>query len=80
MGKVDWHSSVLPGSIALVSTVDGRGQPNIAPKSFISMVAFGGPVLAFGCHRSGATARNAETAAMMAHGNTRRAYGLGEDS
>jgi flavin reductase (DIM6/NTAB) family NADH-FMN oxidoreductase RutF/uncharacterized protein YciI len=44
----------------LVSTVDVRGEPNIAPKSFISMMAFGGPLLAFGCNRSHATARNAE--------------------
>jgi flavin reductase (DIM6/NTAB) family NADH-FMN oxidoreductase RutF/uncharacterized protein YciI len=58
--KAGWHPSVLPGPIVLVSTVDGRGQPNIAPKSFISMMAFGGPVLAFGCHESHATARNAE--------------------
>jgi flavin reductase (DIM6/NTAB) family NADH-FMN oxidoreductase RutF/uncharacterized protein YciI len=60
--KADWHPSVLPGPIVLVSTVDARGEPNIAPKSFISMMAFGGPVLAFGCHRSHATARNAEAA------------------
>jgi flavin reductase (DIM6/NTAB) family NADH-FMN oxidoreductase RutF/uncharacterized protein YciI len=60
--KADWHPSVLPGPVVLVSTVNGAGEPNIAPKSFISMMAFGGPVLAFGCHRSHATARNAETA------------------
>ncbi len=60
--KADWHPSVVPGPIVLVSTVDARGEPNIAPKSFISMMAFGGPVLAFGCHRSHATARNAEAA------------------
>jgi flavin reductase (DIM6/NTAB) family NADH-FMN oxidoreductase RutF/uncharacterized protein YciI len=60
--KADWHPSVLPGPIALVSTVDEADEPNIAPKSFISMMAFGGPVLAFGCHRSHATARNAEHA------------------
>jgi flavin reductase (DIM6/NTAB) family NADH-FMN oxidoreductase RutF/uncharacterized protein YciI len=59
--KADWHPSVLPGPIVLVSTVDGAGKPNIAPKSFVSMMAFGGPVLGFGCHRSHATARNAET-------------------
>ena len=59
-GKADWHPSVLPGPIVLVSTVDGQGEPNIAPKSWISMMAFRGPVLAFGCHRSHATARNAE--------------------
>jgi flavin reductase (DIM6/NTAB) family NADH-FMN oxidoreductase RutF/uncharacterized protein YciI len=60
--KAEWHPSVLPGPIVLVSTVDASGEPNIAPKSFISMMAFGGPLLAFGCHRSHATARNAETA------------------
>jgi flavin reductase (DIM6/NTAB) family NADH-FMN oxidoreductase RutF len=67
--KASWHPSVLPGPIVLVSTVDAQGGPNIAPKSFISMMAFGGPVLAFGgpvlafgCHRSHATARNAKTA------------------
>lgn len=60
--KADWHPSVLPGPIVLVSTVDARGNPNIAPKSWISMMAFHGPVVAFGCHRSHATARNAEEA------------------
>lgn len=60
--KANWHPSVLPGPIVLVSTVDPQGKPNIAPKSFVSMMAFGGPVLAFGCHRSHATARNAEAA------------------
>lgn len=53
---------MLPGPIVLVSTVDAQGEPNIAPKSWISMMAFRGPVLAFGCHRSHATARNAEEA------------------
>ncbi len=61
-GKADWHPSVLPGPIVLVSTVDAHGEPNIAPKSWISMMAFRGPVVAFGCHRSHATARNAEEA------------------
>ena len=61
-GKADWHPSVLPGHLVLVSTVDAAGEPNIAPKSWISMMAFHGPVLAFGCHRSHATARNAEMA------------------
>lgn len=60
--KADWHPSVLPGPIVLVSTVDAQGEPNVAPKSWISMMAFRGPLLAFGCHRSHATARNAEEA------------------
>ena len=60
VGKADWHPSVLPGPIVLVSTVDTRGEPNFAPKSWISTMAFRGPVVAFGCHRAHATARNAE--------------------
>lgn len=58
--KQDWHPSVLPGPIVLVSTVDEQGEPNIAPKSWVSMAAFHGPVLTFGCDRSHATARNTE--------------------
>jgi flavin reductase (DIM6/NTAB) family NADH-FMN oxidoreductase RutF/uncharacterized protein YciI len=58
--KADWHPSVLPGAVVVVSTVDEHGQPNIAPKSWISMMAFRGPILAFGCNQSHATARNAQ--------------------
>jgi hypothetical protein len=42
--KADWHPSVLPGPIVLVSTADMRGEPNFAPKSWISTMAFRGPV------------------------------------
>jgi flavin reductase (DIM6/NTAB) family NADH-FMN oxidoreductase RutF len=59
LDKHDWHPSVLPGQVVLVSTVDEDGAPNVAPKSWITMAAFGGPVLAFGCHVSHATYRNA---------------------
>jgi flavin reductase (DIM6/NTAB) family NADH-FMN oxidoreductase RutF len=54
-----WHPSVLPGQIVLISTVDERGEPDVAPKSWISMVAFDGPVLLFGCNTQHATFRNA---------------------
>lgn len=57
--KRSWHPSVLPGQIVLVSTLDGGGRPNVAPKSWISMVAMEGPVLGFGCNVSHATYRNA---------------------
>jgi flavin reductase (DIM6/NTAB) family NADH-FMN oxidoreductase RutF len=59
LDKRDWHPSVLPGQVVLVSTVDEDGVPNVAPKSWITMAAFGGPVVAFGCHVSHATYRNA---------------------
>ncbi len=57
--KAAWHPSVLPGQIVLISTVDERDQPNLAPKSWISMVAFEGPVLMFGCNLGHTTYRNA---------------------
>jgi flavin reductase (DIM6/NTAB) family NADH-FMN oxidoreductase RutF/uncharacterized protein YciI len=60
--KEEWHPSVLPGPVVLISTVNQHEEPNIAPKSWISMVASHGPLLAFGCNRAHATARNAEAA------------------
>jgi flavin reductase (DIM6/NTAB) family NADH-FMN oxidoreductase RutF/uncharacterized protein YciI len=58
--KENWHPSVLPGLIVLVTTVDARGEPNLAPKSWVTMAAFGGPVVAFGCTEEHLTLRNVE--------------------
>lgn len=60
LDKHQWHPSVLPGPIVLVTTVDSSGDPNVAPKSWVSMMAFNGPHLAFGCDRSHRTAANIE--------------------
>ncbi|BAS26714.1 flavin reductase [Limnochorda pilosa] len=58
LDKDAWHPSVLPGQIVLVSTVDSDGEPNVAPKSWITMAAFAGPILAFGCNKEHTTYRN----------------------
>jgi len=58
LDKHEWRPSVLPGQIVLVSTYDDGGQPNIAPKSWISMAAFAGPMLVFGCNVTHGTYRN----------------------
>ncbi len=58
--KATWHPSVLPGQVVLVSTVDGSGQANVAPKSWVTMAAFEGPIVAFGCTRAHRTLRNVE--------------------
>lgn len=58
--KRTWHPSVLPGQIVLVSTVDEDGEANIAPKSWVSMAALGGPIVAFGCTEEHRTLRNIE--------------------
>lgn len=56
--KATWRPSVLPGHIVLVSTVNERGEPNVAPKSWITMVALRESVIAFGCTHEHATYRN----------------------
>lgn len=58
--KRAWHPSLLPGQIVLVSTVSPAGVPNVAPKSWVTMAAFAGPVVAFGCTDDHLTLRNAE--------------------
>ncbi len=58
--KHEWHPSPLPGQVVLVTTVDSQGEPNVAPKSWISMAAFGPPaIVMFGCSLDHATAKNA---------------------
>ncbi len=57
--KHDWQPSPLPGQVVLVTTLAADGEPNVAPKSWVSMAAFGPPpVLMFGCTFDHATARN----------------------
>jgi flavin reductase (DIM6/NTAB) family NADH-FMN oxidoreductase RutF/uncharacterized protein YciI len=56
--KHQWHPSVLPGQIVLVSTVGPEGQANIAPKSWVTMVAFEGSIVAFGCNVTHTTYQN----------------------
>ena len=53
-----WHPSPLLGQIVLVSTVNADGVSNIAPKSWISMVAFDPPIVALGCNLAHWTAQN----------------------
>lgn len=61
LDKHGWHPSPLPGQIVIVSTVDVDGEPNIAPKSWVSMAAFEGPVVGFGCNVEHSTYRNIAT-------------------
>lgn len=45
--KKHWHPSLIPGPIVLISTYNREKEPNIAPKSWIQMVAFEPPMLMF---------------------------------
>jgi flavin reductase (DIM6/NTAB) family NADH-FMN oxidoreductase RutF len=59
--KRGWRPSPLPGQIVLVTSIDAAGTPNVAPKSWISMVAMGPPAIVMvGCRRDHRTARNIE--------------------
>lgn len=58
LDKHDWHPSPLAGQIVLVSSHDQDGNANVAPKSWVTMVAFAGPIVAFGCNVGHATYRN----------------------
>jgi flavin reductase (DIM6/NTAB) family NADH-FMN oxidoreductase RutF len=58
LDKASWRPSILPGQIVVVSTVNVQGEPNLAPKSWITMAALAGPVIAFGCNVQHATYRN----------------------
>ena len=58
--KHEWSPSPLLGQVVLVTTIHPDGTPNVAPKSWVSMVAFGPPpVVMFGCNHQHRTARNA---------------------
>jgi len=56
--KNKWQTSPLPGHIVLVSTVNKSKVPNVAPKSWISMVAFKPAIVGFGCNLKHQTAKN----------------------
>jgi flavin reductase (DIM6/NTAB) family NADH-FMN oxidoreductase RutF len=56
--KRAWRPSPLVGQIVLVTTLNEDGGSNVAPKSWISMMAFDPPLLALGCTLKHWTARN----------------------
>ena len=58
LNKGSWHPSIIPGQIVVVSTLNAHGEPNLAPKSWITMASFSGPIIAFGCNTAHATYQN----------------------
>ncbi len=62
LDKNDWHPSPLPGQIVYITTVDRAGVPNISPKNWVTMAAFQGPVVGFGCNRAHKTVQNTTAA------------------
>ncbi len=56
--KQSWSPSPLLGQIFLVTTVNEDGITNIAPKSWVSMMAINPPLIALGCNHGHRTAQN----------------------
>jgi flavin reductase (DIM6/NTAB) family NADH-FMN oxidoreductase RutF len=56
--KRAWRPSPLVGQIVLVTSLNEDGQSNVAPKSWVSMMAFEPSLLALGCNLSHWTAQN----------------------
>lgn len=56
--KRTWHPSPLVGQIVLVTTLNADGTSNVAPKSWVSMMAFEPSLLAIGCNLNHWTAQN----------------------
>ncbi|MGV8041295.1 MAG: flavin reductase [Thermoanaerobaculaceae bacterium] len=56
-----WWRWVVPRPIALVSTVDAEGRPNLAPFSFFTVVSANPPYLAFSPQRAGRTGEKKDT-------------------
>ncbi len=52
---------VIPRPIAVVSTVDAEGRPNLAPFSFYTVVSSNPPHIAFAPHLSGRTGQKKDT-------------------
>lgn len=52
---------VIPRPIAVVSTVDAEGRPNVAPFSFYTVVSSNPPHIAFAPHLSGRTGAKKDT-------------------
>ncbi|MDG6995936.1 MAG: flavin reductase family protein [Nitrososphaerota archaeon] len=56
--KRKWHPSPILGQLVLVTTLNEDGVSNVAPKNWISYMAFGPSIIALGCSTKHWTAKN----------------------
>lgn len=56
--KRQWHPSLIPGPVVLISTYNAQKEPNIAPKSWLQMVSFQPPMLMFSGQKGNTTEEN----------------------
>lgn len=58
LDKWRWHPSPLAGQVVYALTRSAEGELDVAPKSWIQMAGFGGPLLSLGCSRRHRTCDN----------------------
>ena len=58
LDKWRWHPSPLAGQVVYALTRSAEGELDVAPKSWIQMAGFGGPLLSLGCSRRHRTRDN----------------------
>ncbi len=63
LDKWQWHPSPIPGQIVYVTTESADGLLDLAPKSWVSMAAFCGPIIGFGCSDKHQTYANVQSTA-----------------
>jgi flavin reductase (DIM6/NTAB) family NADH-FMN oxidoreductase RutF len=56
--KNEWHPSLFPGPIVLISTYNLKKEPNVAPKSWLQMVSFKPPIIMFSGTKGSQTEKN----------------------
>jgi len=56
--KSEWHPSLIPGPIVLISTYNSRKEPNVAPKSWLQMVSFKPSIIMFSGTKGNPTENN----------------------
>ena len=56
--KRKWHPSPVLGQLVLVTTTNRDGTSNVAPKNWISYMAFNPSLIALGCNSKHWTAKN----------------------
>lgn len=58
VNKHYWQPSLIPGPVTLVSTINKKGEPNIAPISWIQMACFKPPMIMMSVSKGSKTAEN----------------------
>lgn len=61
LDKWKWHPSPLAGQIVYVLTSSASGELDLAPKSWVQMAGFNGPLLSLGCSKHHWTHNNIMT-------------------